>query len=434
VRNIRTIIKERLKKGSFVHNVLTLMTGTALAQILAVLAIPVLTRVYKPADFGVLALFISIMGILSVVACWCYELAIILPEKDEDAANLLALSIIIATGMSLLILVVIALFGHSIATLLGTPEITFWLWLVPLNLMGFGFFQAFNYWSTRKKQFRRLAVQKTTQSTITIGTQIGAGTLLKAYAGSLISGKIIGNIVATAILGWKIWIDSKKILLSKNISINKIREHALKYKKFPQYSAPQVLLYMASQQLPGILFIVYFGKIVLGHYYLAYCMFSVPMSLLGHAFAQVFYPKASEYYNTNADIKILVRKTYKVLLKISILPSIFLLMFAPTLFEFVFGDNWRIAGEYLRLILPWLTVGFIVSPITFIFPILNRQDIALSYEIVFFMVRLISILAGGLLLKSAIWTIGLYGGVGFFARLYQIFLINRLLEDKMNNS
>jgi len=236
VRNISIIIKERLKKGSFVRNVMTLMTGTALAQALAVLVAPVLTRLYKPEDFGILALFISIVGILSVVACWRYDQAIVLAEKDKDAANLLALSIMIAIGMSLLILVIIALFRHSIATLLGAPEITFWLWLVPLNLMGFGFFQAFNYWSTRKKQFRRLAVQKITQSTTTIGTQIGAGIFLKADAGSLISGKIIGNIVATAILGWKIWIDSKKILI-KNISSNKIRELALKYKKFPQYSA-----------------------------------------------------------------------------------------------------------------------------------------------------------------------------------------------------
>ena len=128
MRNIRNIIKERLKQGSFVRNVLTLMTGTALAQALAVLASPVLTRLYRPEDFGILALFMSIVGILSVVACWRYETAIVLTEKDEDATNLLALSIMITIAMSLLTLIVVAIFRHSIAILLGAPEITFWLW------------------------------------------------------------------------------------------------------------------------------------------------------------------------------------------------------------------------------------------------------------------------------------------------------------------
>jgi len=433
MRNIRSILKEKLKKGSFVRNVITLMTGTALAHALVVLAAPVLTRLYKPEDFGVLALFLSIVGILSVIACWCYELSIVLPEKEEDAANLLALSIMITTGMSLLTLVVVALFRHSLATLLGAPEITFYLWLVPLSLLGFGFFQTFNYWCTRKKKFKYLAVQKIAQSTTTVGTQMCAGGFLKLGAGGLIGGNIIGNTLATAILGWKIWKVDKNII-RKSINPSKIRKQALKYKKFPRYSAPNGLLNTTSQQLPGILFTLFFGPIVLGYYYLAYRIFSVPMSLLGQAFAQVFYPKASEYYNTNADIKALVRNTYKVLLKISILPSIFLFMFAPTLFDFIFGENWRIAGEYLRLILPWLTIAFIVSPSTFIFPILNRQDIALSYEIVLFVARLISILVGGLLLKSATWAIGLYGTVGFFAGLYLIFLINRLLSDRVNIS
>lgn len=433
MKNIRTITKEKLKKGNFVRNVITLMTGTTLAQSLAVLAVPVLTRLYKPEDFGTLALFMSIVGILSVVASWRYEQAIVLSEKEEDAVNLLALSIMITTGMSLLTLIVVALFRHSVAVLLAAPEIAFWLWLVPISILGFGFFQTFNYWCTRKKKFKYLAAKKITQSTSTIGIQMYAGGFLKAGAGGLIGGKIIGNTIATAILGWKIWLDSKETI-NKNISGNKIRELAIKYKKFPQYSALYGLLNMTSQQLPAILFTIYFGKVVLGHYFLAYHMFSVPMSLLGQAFSQAFYPKASEYYNTNADIKALVRKTYKVLLKISILPSIFLFVFAPTLFEFAFGENWRIAGEYLRFILPWLTVGFIVSPSTCIFPILNRQDIALYYEIMLFVAMFISILVGGLVLKSVIWAIGLYGSVGFFARLYQIFLINRLIDGKVNNS
>ena len=80
-------------RSSFASDVLKLAGGTAIAQILSILASPIITRMYGPEAFGLSALFASITGIVAVVACLRYELAIMLPEKDEDAANLLALGL-----------------------------------------------------------------------------------------------------------------------------------------------------------------------------------------------------------------------------------------------------------------------------------------------------------------------------------------------------
>lgn len=46
------------KKKSFVFDVLTLAGGTTFAQIFTILSAPVLTRLYRPEDFGVWALYI----------------------------------------------------------------------------------------------------------------------------------------------------------------------------------------------------------------------------------------------------------------------------------------------------------------------------------------------------------------------------------------
>jgi len=83
-------------KSEFSRNVLTLMTGTTIAQAIPIAISPVLIRIYTSEDFGVFALYMSIASILSVVATGRYEMAIMLPKKDSDAINVVVLSMIIS--------------------------------------------------------------------------------------------------------------------------------------------------------------------------------------------------------------------------------------------------------------------------------------------------------------------------------------------------
>ena len=75
--------------SDFIKSVITLVTGTGIAQGIAFLAAPVLSRYYEPEDFTVFALFSATAAILSVVATARYELAIPLPKEDKDAKSLL---------------------------------------------------------------------------------------------------------------------------------------------------------------------------------------------------------------------------------------------------------------------------------------------------------------------------------------------------------
>src|SRR5256885_405341 len=85
---------------AFARSVLTLASGTAAAQALLALSLPVLTRLYTPADYGALAVFSSTITVLLVLASLRFELAIPLPESDEDAASLLALSFLVLAGIA----------------------------------------------------------------------------------------------------------------------------------------------------------------------------------------------------------------------------------------------------------------------------------------------------------------------------------------------
>jgi len=118
---------KKLLKNEFNRNVLTLLTGTTIAQALPIAISPILTRIYTPEDFGVFALFISISAIFAAIVNGKYELAIVVPEKDEDAYNIAALSLLIATGISVVLLLIVIFFHSWILMLLDNKEISPWL-------------------------------------------------------------------------------------------------------------------------------------------------------------------------------------------------------------------------------------------------------------------------------------------------------------------
>ena len=119
-------------KSEFSKNVLTLMTGTTIAQAIPIAISPILTRIYTPEDFGVLALFVAITTIFGTIANARYELAIMLPKKDEDAINIFALGFIITCFISLILLILVLVFNDYFTKLLGNDEISFWLYFVPI--------------------------------------------------------------------------------------------------------------------------------------------------------------------------------------------------------------------------------------------------------------------------------------------------------------
>jgi len=139
----------------FARNVFDLMTGAVLAQIIYAAISPVLTRLYSPEEFGALALFTSIIMVVVVVFSWRYDLAVVLPEKKEDAANLLVLSILLALFMSALSTIFILIFKNQIVDLLGMPSLADWLWAMPICLLAISVYQPLNSYCLRKKRIRK---------------------------------------------------------------------------------------------------------------------------------------------------------------------------------------------------------------------------------------------------------------------------------------
>ncbi|BAF71056.1 lipopolysaccharide biosynthesis protein [Sulfurovum sp. NBC37-1] len=375
------MINKLKPKSEFSRNVLTLMTGTTIAQSIPIAISPILTRIYTPEDFGVFALYMSIASLFSVMATGRYELAIMLPEKDSDAINIVALSIIISFFISFISFIVIYVFNAKITDLLGNPEIATWLYFIPVAVLLTGIYQSLNYWSNRKKQYKRLAASRVIQSGTTAAVNLGMG--LGGFGSSgLILGSVLGQGVTTTILGKLVWQEDRQRLLQ--IKTVKIFSLAKKHKKLPIYNLPNAII--DGFRLSGISILIakFFTAATLGQFSLAFKMVQTPMSLISSSLSQVFYQKVSS--SKRSDLyRIVVRFILKASL-VAIPVFLFIYLFADDIFVFIFGENWKLAGEAASVLTPWLFLNFISSPLGTILIVLNKQEVILNVSMIYALV------------------------------------------------
>lgn len=390
--NVNPLFK-KFHSSEFIRNVSTLMSGTAIAQALPILVSPILSRLYTPDDFAVLALFMAIGIVISVIATGRYELAIMLPEEKRDATNILALALILTTITSLITLILILILRHVVSGFFKEPGMEYWLLFIPLVVLFAGSYNAFNYWSTRNKTFKRNAASRISQSGVMVGTNLGMGYTSSGPAG-LVAGYIAGQLVATIVLSWK---TLKELSASvKDISLHLIRYNAKKYRNFPRINAPHA--FIGSLQDHGIVYVImaFFNKTILGSYSFAFRLVTAPTALIGSSIYQVFYQKASIAMQEGQDIQKMVLRIYRNLFAIGLPIFTVLFFYAPPIFSFVFGEEWTIAGEIASIISPWLFLNFIASPVSCILVLTNKQLQGMMLSLADVALKVTAIVIGGM--------------------------------------
>ncbi|MEA3521806.1 MAG: oligosaccharide flippase family protein, partial [Campylobacterota bacterium] len=305
------------------------MTGTTIAQAIPIAISPILTRMYTPEDFGMFALYMSVASILSVIATGRYELAIMLPKKDEDAINIVALSIVISFFVSFISFLIVFIFNAQITNLLGSPEISNWLYFIPITVLLTGVYQSFNYWSNRKKQYKRLAMSRVVQSGVAGSTNLGMGFAGFGSSG-LILGGVLGQFISTTILGRLVWNEDKDRFV--HIKRLKIIVLAKKYINFPKFDLMASFINIFSNQVIHILFTTVFNPIIAGFYYLTQRIIGLPISIVSKSIGDVFKEQASKDFKKMKNAKTIYISTFKKLFVLALLPSLLLYFFSVNIF------------------------------------------------------------------------------------------------------
>ena len=353
---------DALFRQGFVRSVGVLVGGTALAQALMVLVLPLLTRLYTPEDFSVLAVYASIFGIISVTACLRLEIAIPLPERDEDAANLLALALCSSVGIASLSAVIVWLIPVQIIDLIAQPKLLPYLWLLPLGIWLSSSYAALQFWATRKKRFSVIAETHLTQAIGGAGTQVGLG-----WASIAPLGLLLGQMISSGAGIFRLMHDTLK---NDRGSLRLIRWPDMKraffaYDRFPKYSTVESLANNAGIQLPIIIIAALAMGPEAGFLMLAMRVMQAPIGLVGGAVAQVYLSRAPDEFRAGTLDKFTLN-VLGGLIKAGVGPLLFLGIVAPPMFSLVFGKQWERAGELVAWMTPWFIFQCVSSPISMV--------------------------------------------------------------------
>ena len=383
------------RRPSLLGDVAKLASGTAVAQSVGLLAAPLIARLFSPDAFGGLALFAAISGTISVIACWRYELAIIIPEKDHDAGVLVCLSLIMVLLSTTIAGCFLILFAGRLWVWVNAPALRANSWLITANVFVTGTWAVLHAWNTRKRKFDRLTVMQVTTRVVITLSQLLCGILGFVSTTVLITTTIVGTSVSALILGIVSWREDLPAF-SAGLSLPRLLSFLKRYRCFPKYNISSTLLNVISGHLPAVLLSSFFSVVTAGEWALGNRLLRVPGILIGSNFEYAFRPRAAEA-KLAGTLGNAVENALVHLIKLSALPCLMLAVIGKPLFVLALGERWAEAGVYSQILSCWLFVWFISSPLNTVFTVLEEQSLELRYQTMNFVSRLVALLIGGLL-------------------------------------
>ncbi len=236
----------------------------------------------------------------------------------------------------------------------------------------------------------------------------------------LILGGLIGQVLATTILGRLIIKEESRLF--RQVKQNKMCNMAKRYIKFPKFLILAHGMNALSSQSPIILFSSFFTLSVVGFYMVVQRVVGIPMSIVSSAIGDVFRQKASEEYAHEGNCRAVFISTFNKLLVISAIPFLIFYFVAPDLFSFVFGKNWRVAGEYAQILTPMFFLQFISSPLSSMFMIAEKQKLDLYWQIYLLTSMLLAIFVGEYIFNSVEGTLLLFSFAYSSACLISVYM------------
>ncbi|MEY9870196.1 O-antigen/teichoic acid export membrane protein [Peribacillus sp. B2I2] len=365
-------------KNDFMNKILLLLTGNSIAQLILFASSPILTRIYTPEDFGVFATYTSLLAILMSFSSLCLEKAIPLEKNHKNTVHLMYISLFTIAVVCMLN-IILSLLNLSLFQIYGIKTTIKNDLLLSSGLFFAGIYQVLLYWLVKEDKFKGITHSKILQSISNVISQFSLTSINHLTPGiGLATGDMIGRGI-TLVYIWRFFL---KQMHWPKVNFRRIRYLFKKYEDFAKYSTWSTLLSSLSMQIIFLLLMRLYGPEVTGYFSMASKTVGLPITMVGASISPVFYTEALKSI-TNDPRRVL--KLYRsILAKLAMagIPSLILLAWiAPGLFSFVFGEEWRVSGEYVTLMSFMFISQVIVIPVSQILYLIKKQRTQLLWDV-----------------------------------------------------
>ena len=421
---IRELLDRLRHPESFIGPVLTLVSGTAIAHAITAATLVVVARLYTPTDVGVLGLFASIYYILAVIACLRFDIAIPLPESDEEARDVFWLALLGGLFLSALTALLLLFIPDVAIAGLGLGKVAPYLWMLPLAVRAPACFSALQNWHVRKRSYGLVARARVAQSAGASLIQVSSGLVAPSPLG-LIAGFVVNGGTAAILILVQMWRKATLGVLRPEVA--RLRPALRQYSYYPRYSIWEALANSAAVQLPVLLIGVLVSEAEVGQLLLATSVVQAPMALFGTATSQVFLSQAPERAR-QGRLEEITRSTTRTLLRIGAPILVAIGFLSPFAFPIAFGAEWERAGMIVAWMAPWLLLQFISSPVSMALYVVGRQRLAMTLQVGGLVLRIAATWLGAMLLDGSATEAYAMSGVIFYGAL--ILVILRLVKNR----
>lgn len=359
------------------HGASRIFAGSIVGQGLLLAVSPLLTRLYTPTDFAALTVFTAIVTVLAGIITLSWERAIVVPRAEAQARSLMVVGAGTVLGIGAVIAPLAILCGPLLDSVFKTEVFADFAWLVPATVVVMGLFSLASSWLVRQRLFGRLAGRNVLLGSSQAVSSVVLG-MLNAGSIGLLSSMGIGR--AVALVGIVPWRRGRRLLRGQ--TRRRLGVVMRRYRRFPLIATWSRVLNILGLQLPPLLLVAIYGSVEAGLYALTVRVLAAPIGMVVDAMSQYFEGTFSA--RVRAKSPVLARFLLSIsgrLFLIGLVPALILAFFAPEIFAWVFGAQWRVAGEFARIVVAFYLLQLAVSPVSRALLVLERQTSQLLWDI-----------------------------------------------------
>lgn len=207
-------------------------------------------------------------------------------------------------------------------------------------------------------------------------------------------------------------------------------EILLKFIQFPKFGTWSALLNTLSRNMVFYFLQFFFNASQVGAYTFTHRLVNAPLGLITGAVGQAYFREAS-IIETREQLHKITTKIIVTLSLCAILPIVLAMGWGPTIFATIFGEEWKAAGEIARILALWYGISLIVTPLTMLLDVKGYLKWELNYNILFFLIRFLGLVLGGILGDFYI-TLAIFSGIGIVLNIYMLVFIHKIIDKDEN--
>ena len=392
--------------NEFLRNFVVLFSGNIASRVILILGTPLLARYFSPGEVGQWQIYLALLAILVPLTSWKYEIAIVLPETDSGANNVLTAGILLSLASTAAWVVIFVLISQAISDTVKVPFIASYGWTLPIIAWLYSIEQFFSYWFTRKHQFKSQVPSSIVRSISMIGIPISLVLFIEETRNELIIGSIFAQLLATSII-CALFVNKYWKSLDFKQHTTELSNALVKYKNYPFYVTPYTLLSQISTRLLIFIVAYYATTHEVGLFAMSLQLTLIPVTFISLSLSKVIFPKLSKHLASSITHRLITNLQYIIVI-ISVPWATFFVFYTSELFGILLGPEWKNAGKYAA----WLTGPSMILLFTAwlnrVYDVAGKQKLEFALQLTYSVILFASIFYSLYVGKDTLFSVALY--------------------------